>query len=252
MILKNYSIGIVLSILCFLTSNAQESYNQLVYKGNRSFNSKDYQGSSSQFQEATQLKPKDFTAHYNLGNSYYKRKMYAEAEAEYDQAEKSAQNKKDKAAALYNKGNTLMKTNKPENAAEFYKKALQLDPYNEDIKKNFQIAKLQQGEKNQQQNQQNKKEDSKDSGKDKNNQQNKDDKKGDQPKQQNGNGKDDQSKGDDKGKNQQQKPTPENDKMPKELEDAILNRIDNKEKETARKVMNKNAYSMPESKEKDW
>jgi hypothetical protein len=41
-------------------------------------------------------------------------------------------------------------------------------------------------------------------------------------------------------------------KMPKNLENAILDKINEKEKETARRILNKNSYSMPESNEKDW
>ncbi len=40
--------------------------------------------------------------------------------------------------------------------------------------------------------------------------------------------------------------------MPKNLEKAILDKINEKEKETARRILNKNSYSMPESNEKDW
>ena len=40
--------------------------------------------------------------------------------------------------------------------------------------------------------------------------------------------------------------------MPIDLEDAILNRVGNKERETAKRILNKNSYSMPQSNEKDW
>ena len=40
--------------------------------------------------------------------------------------------------------------------------------------------------------------------------------------------------------------------MPKELENAILNKIGDKEKETAKRILNKDSYSMPQSNEKDW
>ncbi len=250
MILKKSIIGIVLSILSFQFLQAQGSYNQLMYDGNNSFNTKDYKEATSLFQQAAKQNPNDFAAHYNLGNSYYKSKRFEEAESEYAKAERLAKNKSDKTAALYNKGNALMKSNKQEEAASAYKKALQQDPFNENIKKNYQIAKLEQEEKqkkNQPQNQQNK-----DSDQDKKKSQDKDNKKGNNPKQQDGSGKNDLAQGKTKGKNQQQNKPKENDNMPKDLEQAILDRIDNKEKETARRVLNKNAYSIPESKEKDW
>ena len=41
-------------------------------------------------------------------------------------------------------------------------------------------------------------------------------------------------------------------KYDKDLQKLILERSANQEKETARKLLNKNAYSIPESNEKDW
>jgi hypothetical protein len=36
-------------------------------------------------------------------------------------------------------------------------------------------------------------------------------------------------------------------KMPKDLENAILDKVSEKEKETARRILNKNSYSMPKA-----
>ena len=41
-------------------------------------------------------------------------------------------------------------------------------------------------------------------------------------------------------------------KMPEDLEKSILNRVENKERETAKRILNKNSYSMPQSNDKDW
>ncbi len=75
--------------------------------------------------------------------------MYSEAKAEYQKALSLAKTKEDKMAALYNLGNAEMKAQNYDKAAEFYKKALQQDPYNESIRKNYNISKLKQKEKNQ-------------------------------------------------------------------------------------------------------
>ena len=40
--------------------------------------------------------------------------------------------------------------------------------------------------------------------------------------------------------------------LPKGMEDAILKKIAEKERETARRILNKDSYSIPESHEKDW
>lgn len=43
-----------------------------------------------------------------------------------------------------------------------------------------------------------------------------------------------------------------NNQLPKDLQQLILQRSANQERETARNLQNQKAYSMPESNEKDW
>ena len=224
--------------------SAQKSYDALVFEGNQSFDKKKYDDATAKYADAIQKNPKDFTAHYNLGNSLYKSEKYKEAQAEFEKANQLARSIPDKSAALHNLGNAHMKMKEPEKAAEFYKQSLKNDPYNEATRKNYEIAKLEEKQKEEQQKKgksgegkddKNKGEDGKDDG----------DKKSSQP-----NGKGEENKGEGAEGN---KKKDENDgKMPKDLQDAILNRATNKEQETARRILNKNSYSMPQSNEKDW
>jgi tetratricopeptide (TPR) repeat protein len=239
------SFIVVISFSGFLFG--QESYRNLVHEGNQKFDGKDYDGASSKYMEAIKSNDKDFTAHYNMGNALYKSKKYEEAKAEFEKAEKLSQTLPDKTAALHNLGNAYMQMNQPEKAADFYKKALKQDPYSEVTRKNYEIAKLKEKEKEQQKNQEN------NSGKGGGgNDQNKgDDQKGDKDKKQDqGNGPQNEGKSD-QGDNPKQNQNNEG-RMPKNLENAILDKINEKEKETARRILNKNSYSMPESNEKDW
>ncbi|WP_373748034.1 tetratricopeptide repeat protein [Kaistella sp.] len=231
----------------FTFFSAQENYNTLVYKGNQQFDKENYETSSSKYTEAVQLNDKEFMAHYNLGNSLYKRKMFDEAKAEFEKAEKLSANLPDKSAALYNLGNTYMQQENSKKAAELYKQALKQDPYNESIRKNYEIAMLKEKEKEEQKKQKN---DSGGGDGDENKDKNKGQDKGDQPKQEAGTGQKNKGDGDGKDPNENKKPDPN--KMPKDLEDAILNRVGNKERETAKRILNKNSYSLPESNEKDW
>ena len=231
----------------FTFFSAQENYNTLVYKGNQQFDKENYETSSSKYTEAVQLNDKEFMAHYNLGNSLYKRKMFDEAKAEFEKAEKLANNLPDKSAALYNLGNTYMQQENSKKAADFYKQALKQDPYNESIRKNYEIAMLKEKEKEEQKKQ---KDNSGGGDGNENKDKNKGEDKGDQPKQEAGTGQKNKGDGDGKDPNENKKPDPN--KMPKDLEDAILNRVGNKERETAKRILNKNSYSLPESNEKDW
>lgn len=244
MILKKFIIGIFLFFLGGITVLAQESYNRSLFEGNRSFGKEDYKASEAKFKEAAKLKNNDFAAHYNLANSYYKQNRFEEAKSEYERAHALAKTKADKMASLYNLGNANMKTNAPDKAAEYYKQSLKQDPYNEKIRKNYEIAKLKEQEQNKdsQQNKNN-------GGNGKNKDQNQKSKDGKNP--ENGNSGQNASNPNQGEGKEGQKPK-ENSNMPKDLENAIMNRVSDKERETARKILNKNSFSMPESNEKDW
>lgn len=244
----NAIFSAVLMIFGLMFFSAQENYNTLIFKGNQQFDKKNYDNASSKYMEAAKLNEKDFTAHYNLGNALYKRKMYDEAKAEFEKAENLATTIPDKSAALYNSGNAYMQKNDSKKAAELYKQALKLDPYNETIRKNYEIAMLKEKEKQQQQQQKNNTGGG--GGDNKNKDQNQGQDKGNTPKQEQGNGQ--QNKGEGEGNDPNQSKNNDADKMPKDLENSILNRVENKERETAKRILNKNSYSMPQSNEKDW
>ena len=235
------------AIFCISFFSAQGNYNTLVYKGNQEFNKKNYESSSSKYMEAVKIKENDFTAHYNLGNSLYKRKMYDEAKAEYEKAELHANSLSDKAAALYNLGNSHIEKNDSKKAAEYYKRALKQDPYNEAIRKNYEIAMLKEKEKENQKKQQGK---SDGGGKDQSKDQNKGEDKENTPQNQAGNGQ--KNKGESDGDDPNKTKGDKEGKMPKDLENSILNQVENKERETAKRILNKNSYSTPQSNEKDW
>ena len=243
---RNLLFTSILLIFCTVFFPAQKSYNTLVFEGNKEFEKKNYESSSSKYMEAIKVNEKDFSAHYNLGNSLYKRKMFAEATAEFEKAEKLATTIPDKAAALYNLGNTHMQTNNTKKAAELYKQALKQDPYNETIRKNYEIAMLKEKEKQEESKQKNNSGGG--GGNDEDKYKNKGDEKGDTPQNQSGQGQKNkgEGEGDDPNKNDNAG------KMPKDLENSILNRVENKERETAKRILNKNSYSMPQSNEKDW
>jgi len=235
-------------IFSITTFSAQKSYKTLIFEGNKEFEKKNYGSSSSKYMDAIKLNEKDFTAHYNLGNSLYKRKMYAEAAAEYEKAEKLSSTIPDKAAALYNLGNAHMQTDNTKKAAELYKQALKQDPYNETIRKNYEIAMLKEKEKEEEKKNKDNSGGGGGNGDDKDKKQGEE--KGDNPQSQAGTGQ--KNKGEGEGNDANKNKNENSGKMPKDLENSILNRVENKERETAKRILNKNSYSMPQSNEKDW
>lgn len=244
--MKSAVIFVGVFLFSFSGLSGQQNYRSLMHSGNQSFNKKNFEKAASIYLQAIKEKKDDFAAHYNLGNALYKQKMYEDAEAEYQKAEKLSKSKADKAAALYNRGNALMQKNNSEEAAKLYKNALKLDPYNETIRKNYQIAMLKEKEKEQEkQNQKNG-----GGGGGKQNQGGKDDNKG-QP-QSNGNSGNQNDGSSGQGNQPKDQEQGSGNNLPKELEKAILKKSGEREKETSRRILNKDAYSMPRSNEKDW
>jgi Ca-activated chloride channel family protein len=235
----------IFAILCMPFFSAQENYNTLVFKGNQDFDKKNYENASGKYLKAVQLNEKDFAAHYNLGNSLYKRKLFAEAKAEYEKALQNSTNLPDKAAALYNLGNMEMESNNSKNAAAHFKAALKQDPYNESIRKNYEIAMLKEKEKEEKK-QDKKSQSGRGNGKDKDENTGTDP--GKNPQSEAGSGVKNKGEGDNPKNSENDNPG----KMPSDLEKSLLDRVENKERETAKKLLNKNSYSTPESNEKDW
>lgn len=262
--LRKFFVHISLFFLGLIAVKAQESLNTLIFRGNRSFDKQKYGEATSTFSEAVKKNEKDFGAHYNLGNSLYKIKKYDEAIAEYQKAQKNTNNKDEKAASYYNEGNAHLQNGDGEKAVNAYKNALKFDPDNEAILKNLQIAKKKQKQKdnkqnqqNQQQNQQynqNKNQDNHQNQQGDQNQENKNNNTKNQP---NGNiGDQNKGKGNQGAEKQNQKNEPQDpndpNKIPKDLQKLILQRSANQERETAKKLLNKNGYYSPESNTKDW
>ena len=237
---------------------AQETINTLLYKGNKKFDQKNFEQASSHYIDAIKKNNNDFGAHYNLGNALYKSKKYEEAKAEYQKAQMLTKDGQEKAASIYNLGNAQMQTGKIDKAIEAYKSALKLDPENEAILKNLQIAKKLQQQKQ------------KGSGKNNqgnNNNQGNQNNTGDSPQddstskpnaksQENGNqGQENKGQGTQGNQPEPQKNNSQNSQnkeLPKELQQLILQRSGNQERETTRNLQNKKAYSVPQSNEKDW
>lgn len=262
--LRKFFVHISLIFLGLVTVKAQESLNTLIFRGNRSFDKQKYGEATSTFSEAVKKNEKDFGAHYNLGNSLYKIKKYDEAIAEYQKAQKNTNNKDEKAASYYNEGNAHLQNGDGEKAVNAYKNALKFDPDNEAILKNLQIAKKKQKQKdnkqnqqNQQQNQQNNQDKNQDNNQNQQGDQNQENKNNNTKNQPNGNiGDQNKGKGNQGAEKQNQKNEPQNpndpNKIPKDLQKLILQRSANQERETAKKLLNKNGYYSPESNTKDW
>ena len=161
-------IGILaLALLALGTASAQRMPERhLVRKGNRQFAKEKYDKSIESYTRATEAAPTSFEAAYNLGNALFRAGRYDGAQKALERiAADSTLADTDRADAAYNLGNVQFQQQKLKEALSSYRKAMRLNPADEQAKYNYAYTKrlLQEQEQNQ---------DNKDNNKD--NQDNKD------------------------------------------------------------------------------
>ena len=237
---------VLYSLVFVMQVSAQVSSDVHTHRGNQSFEKGDFDDASYHYLKTLQGKSEDFRAQYNLGNTLYKKNKYSDAVSTYQKALKNAKTKEQKTATLYNLGNAYFKNKQQKEAVDSYKQALKLDPNNQTILKNLQIAlqkkdsKQQQQEQDQQQSQQQQQ----------NNEQNKGEK---------GNPMDMYAPENDKFRKEQQDSKQQEDNsnkeepnQPKELEKELLRYIEERERNTAKRALGKQGYAQLQSNRKDW
>lgn len=215
----------ILSVFfCFLSISCMAQKKQVI-QGNELYQGKKYQEASAAYQEALKKNPSFVPGIFNLGNALYQQKNFDGSRKTLEVAAKQAQEKKVKADAHYNIGNTYMSEQKWEEAVQAYKAALKNNPQDEAAKYNLSYAltmmkKQQGGGGNNKQNNQDKNKDQQDQNQQKD--QNKDKQ----------NPKDQQQQQQDKKEDQQQqeRPQPQPSKLSQEQAEQLLNALAQEEK----------------------
>ncbi|WP_339833198.1 tetratricopeptide repeat protein [uncultured Flavobacterium sp.] len=132
-------VYIVLLVSSFIF--AQEDHKDL-YKGNESFKGKKYIASEADYRvSASSDKKVKAASYYNMGNSIYRLNQPGEAKFKFFEATTSAKTKDEKHKAFHNLGNTLMLEKNYQGAVESYKNALRNNPYDEQTRYNYALAK---------------------------------------------------------------------------------------------------------------
>ena len=232
---------VVYSFVFMIPVSAQVSSDVHTHRGNQSFEKGDFDDASYHYLKTLEDKSDDFRAQYNLGNTLYKKNQYSDAVSTYQKALKNAKTKEQKTAALYNLGNAYYKNKQQKEAVDSYKQALKLDPNNQTILKNLQIAlqKKDSKEQDQQQSQQQQ-----------NNEQNKGEK--ENPMDMYAPENDKLKKEQQEGQQQEENSNKEEPNQPKELEKELLRYIEERERHTAKRALGKQGYAQTQSNRKDW
>ena len=236
---------VLYSLVFVMQVSAQVSSDVHTHRGNQSFEKGNFDDASYHYLKTLQGKSEDFRAQYNLGNTLYKKNQYSDAVSTYQKALKNAKTKEQKIATLYNLGNAYFKNKQQKEAVDSYKQALKLDPNNQTILKNLQIALQKKDSKQQQQEQ-----DQQQSQQQQNNEQNKGEK--ENPMDMYAPENDKLKKEQQENQQQEENSNKEEPNQPKELEKELLRYIEERERHTAKRALGKQGYAQPQSNRKDW
>lgn len=262
--MKRIILIALLGISSFLSAQKKDKN---LYEGTKEFGNKNYINSEANFRVSqSKNEEKRAVANYNLGTSIYRQNQPGEAKFKFFNAVESAKTKEEKHKAFHNLGNTFMLEENYQAAVDAYKNALRNNPYDEETRYNYALAKQKLKENPPKGNQDNK---DKDQNKDQNQNQNQDNQDDKKDKKDNGKDKDkkdsDQSDKDDnknkgdkkedknednKGENQNQNPKPSG--ANKQQIESILDAVNNAEKNIQDKINAKKVKAQPKTNDKDW
>ena len=118
-----------------------DSLHQRMQQGSTSYGDSKYEEALKSFVDAQIESPENPQLKYNIANAHYKMRNYEEAIKNYQDVAATARDISLEETSLYNIGNCLYRQGKLEEAIEFYKKALDLDPDDEDAKYNLEFTR---------------------------------------------------------------------------------------------------------------
>ena len=131
---------IFLSVILSSQLYADSLYEKME-EGESLYGEEKYDESLSVFVDAQIEAPEDIKVKYNIASSHYKMKNYEEAVKGYLDVAATAQDAQIEETALYNTGNAMYRQGKLQEAVEYFKKALELDPEDKDAQHNLEFVR---------------------------------------------------------------------------------------------------------------
>jgi len=141
----------MIASLFVFSQNATES----IVKGNKFYQQSQFDLAEAQYRKALEYEPDNEKAKYNLANALQRQSKYDEAAKLLADVAESSKDNSIKSAAWYNQGVAYTKMKNLDSSIESYKKALRLNPADQEARENLEKALLQ--KKNQQSSSQQKK-----------------------------------------------------------------------------------------------
>ena len=131
----------IVSFLFCTTPLLAQTENTAIRKGNQLYKKGKISDAEKEYSKAVQQNPSNATANFNLGNTRFRKNEFAEAEKDFNNSlTNNPDNSQLQQKSLYNMGVSLSKQKKLLESIDAYKKALRLDPTDEDTRVNLQKA----------------------------------------------------------------------------------------------------------------
>ena len=228
-----YMALVVALLLCGEVSAQQMRERGLVRRGNREFKHEKFEKSVDSYQEALKHDPNSFEAKYDLASALYRTERYDKAEQTLlSIANDSTRTELERSEVAYNLGNTQFAQQKYKEALSSYRRAMRLNPDDQEAKYNYAYTKrLIQEQEQQQQNQ--------DQNQDQNQQQNQDQNKDKQDNQQNNQDKEQEQPQNQEGNEEQQQGNQPQQAISPEQQEAMLQAVQAEEDKTQDKLKEK-------------
>lgn len=235
---------IILSIVVQAQSSAKQ-----IRQGNKAFNEGNFQDAEILYRRALETDTRwEKEAFFNIGNSLYKQQKFEESAELFSKLSvNESLTDSEKAQVYHNLGNSFLMQEKYRESIDSYKKALRINPLDEDTRYNLSYAmkKMQiqqnQDQQNNQDQQDKQDQEEKQDQKDQQEQQDKDNQKDQKDNQQD-------KKDDDRKENKpQQQP-----QMSRQDMERMLNAISGKDRQTLEELRDKELQKGEYKPEKDW
>lgn len=265
-------------LTAFNLLQAQEGkINNHIYEGNTEVEDGALVDAEKSYRKALSLAPEAPTALHNLGNTHFLAEQYEEASQRFFQTQKFSSSKEDKHKAFHNMGNVFMKKKEYQKAVEAYKNALRNNPFDDETRYNYALAKeLLENEKppeEQEQDDNKDQKDQQDQEKEEDQEKDQNDQEGDQenkdeqdPNKEGDEGEENKDEGEPKNEGDQnkkeqdqqnkepekQKQAPKKGQLSPQQVQNLLDAMNNQEKKVQDKVNAKKVKGVPVRGKKDW
>ena len=242
---------VILSVL-YSSIVYSQSAHKLLQEGDMHYKNEQYELAEEAYRKAKD-KGNDDKAAYNLGNTLYEQGRYEEALRQYQNSIGSTTDPEMLSEAYYNLGNAHVQNKKLGEGIEAYKKALELNPNDNDAIANLFNTKLmmqQQQQQQQQQKQQDQDQQENQENQENQQQQQQQEQQQEQDQQEQQEEQQDSQEGENESESEEQKPQEEKKDLDKEDARKLLEIIDNEEKKVQEKLRKVNGKG--KKPEKDW